>query len=113
MKLKELREKNHLSQQDLAEILKVSPSTVSNWESGKRQPDIQMIVEIANYFSVSVDDVLGRNIPNRIRKTNEDNHMLESYDIKDVIDSLQEVDSAYLPALAEIIESLPKKRSNH
>lgn len=113
MKLKELREQNNLSQQDLALILKVSPSTISNWESGKRQPDIQMIVDIANYFNVSVDDVLGRTIENRVRSANQENHTLEIDEVQAIIDKIKKVDRAYLPAIETIVDGLPKKRSNH
>ena len=110
MRLKELREQNNLSQQDLAKILKVSPSTVSNWEAGKRQPDIQMIIEIANYFNVSVDEVLGRAINERARNTNNDNHNIRTGDIQSIIDKITRVDSFYLPAIESIIDGLPKKK---
>ena len=113
MKLKELREQQNLSQQDLAKILKVSPSTVSNWESGKRQPDIQMIVVIANYFNVSVDEVLGRSVEDRVRKTNTENHNLDIDEVLKIVNKLKKVDSTYLPAIESIVDGLSKKGSNH
>ncbi|HII4461556.1 helix-turn-helix domain-containing protein [Clostridium perfringens] len=59
-RLRQLRESKELSQKDLADILKVGPSTVSMWEQGKRIPDSDMLIILANYFNVSIDYLLGR-----------------------------------------------------
>ena len=58
--LKKLREEANLSQYALAPLLKVSQSTIGNWESGIRVPDATMLCTIANFFNVSVDYLLGR-----------------------------------------------------
>ena len=60
IRLKQLRENNNLSQRAFAEILGIAQSTVGMWESGKREPDFTTVQEIANYFNVSVDYLLGR-----------------------------------------------------
>ena len=57
--LKLLRKKSGLSQRDFAEIIHASQNTVSQWESGKREPSYAIAREIANYFNVSVDYLLG------------------------------------------------------
>jgi transcriptional regulator with XRE-family HTH domain len=57
MTLKQLREKNYLLQLEVAERLKVSPAAVSLWESGKRQPDLRNIRELAIVYAVSPDVV--------------------------------------------------------
>lgn len=57
--LKGLRKKKELTQEQLAEILGVSPQAVSRWESGTTFPDITMLPTIANYFDVSLDDLMG------------------------------------------------------
>lgn len=54
-KLKELRLEKGLSQRKLGEIFNVCNQTVSFWESGSREPDLDALVEIAQYFDVSVD----------------------------------------------------------
>ncbi len=56
--LKELRSKKNLYQQDLADILSVSKSTVAMWETNKREPDLLMLKKIANFFEVSIDYLL-------------------------------------------------------
>lgn len=60
--LKELRNKKNLYQQDLADILSVSKSTIAMWETNKREPDLLMLKKIANYFEVSIDYLLSDTI---------------------------------------------------
>lgn len=58
-RLKELRTEKGLSQDDLAKALKVNQRSVSNWETGVRQPDYETLVFLAEYFSVTTDYLLG------------------------------------------------------
>ena len=58
--LKELREKKHLSQKQLALELGVGIGSVGMWESSERVPPAKRLNLIANYFDVSVDYLLGR-----------------------------------------------------
>ncbi len=59
IKIKELRLDNNLSQRELGEIFGVCNQTISFWELGSREPDLDMIVAIAKYFGVSCDYLLG------------------------------------------------------
>ena len=61
VKLKELRIEKGLSQRKFGEILGFSNQTVSFWESGSREPDMDTLIMLADYFDVSVDYLLGRN----------------------------------------------------
>ncbi|MGN0327248.1 MAG: helix-turn-helix transcriptional regulator [Lachnospiraceae bacterium] len=54
-----LRSERELTQRDLASLLNVSNGAVGMWETGKRQPDLNMILNIAKFFDVSVDYLLG------------------------------------------------------
>ena len=58
-KLKELRKKQDLTQEQIADIFHVSPQSVSRWETGANYPDIEMLPHIAIYFKVTVDELLG------------------------------------------------------
>ena len=58
-RLTNLREKKNLYQKDIAEISNIEQATVSNWEKGKRIPDSEMLIKLANFFEVSVDYLLG------------------------------------------------------
>ena len=59
-RIRELREANSLSQVSLASKLGVSKQSISNWENGNILPSIDMLIRIAEIFSVSTDYLLGR-----------------------------------------------------
>ena len=58
-KISELRNKNNLTQFSLAKALGVTRSSVNAWEMGISLPTIERIIDIAQYFHVSVDYLLG------------------------------------------------------
>lgn len=58
--IKELRTQQKLSQRQLGEKLDVCNQTVSFWESGQREPDLDTLVKISEYFGVTVDYLLGK-----------------------------------------------------
>lgn len=58
--LKLLRRQHNLSQKEIGNIFHASQNTVSQWENGTRKPSYDIIQEIADYFDVSVDYLLGR-----------------------------------------------------
>ncbi len=57
-KLQELRKQKGLTQEKLAEILYVSRTAVSKWESGRGIPSIESLKAVSKYFSVSIDELL-------------------------------------------------------
>ncbi|MBR5127134.1 MAG: helix-turn-helix transcriptional regulator [Roseburia sp.] len=57
-KLQELRKSRGLTQEELAEVLYVSRTAISKWESGRGYPSIDSLKGIAAYFSVTIDDLL-------------------------------------------------------
>lgn len=59
--IKELREKYHLTQAELANKLNVSDKTVSKWETAKGYPDISLLEPIAEVFGVSITELLSGN----------------------------------------------------
>ena len=60
-RLSELRMESNLSRAQLAEKLSVSVRLISYWENGQRECDFDMLLKIAEFFSVSVDYLMGRN----------------------------------------------------
>ena len=56
--LKTLRKEKGLTQEGLAEKLGVSNRTVSRWETGSNMPDIGMLVELADFFEVSIPEII-------------------------------------------------------
>ena len=59
--IKELREKNQLTQVELAEKLNVSDKTISKWETAKGYPDISLLEPIAKIFGISVTELISGN----------------------------------------------------
>ena len=57
-RLKELRIEKKLSQRELGDFFGVCNQTISFWESGSREPDLDTLVKIAKFFDVSVDFLL-------------------------------------------------------
>ena len=57
-KLQELRKHKGLTQEELAELLFVSRTAVSKWESGRGYPNIDSLKAIARFFGVTIDELL-------------------------------------------------------
>ena len=60
MKLREIRKSRNISQLKLAMDLNMSQNTISRYETGEREPGINELIKIADYFHISVDYLLGR-----------------------------------------------------
>ncbi|MCC4121164.1 helix-turn-helix domain-containing protein [Lactococcus lactis] len=58
--LKTLRKINGLTQKELAENVGVQQGAINKWESGKTEPNIEILGRLADYFDVSIDYLLGR-----------------------------------------------------
>lgn len=56
--ISDLRKKNNLTQQSLANLLGVTYQAVSKWENGKSIPDIMILKEISKHFNVSIDELI-------------------------------------------------------
>lgn len=57
--LKQLRKKNKLNQTELAKGIGVSASAIGMYEQGRREPDHETLLKLANFFQVSTDFLLG------------------------------------------------------
>lgn len=57
-RLKEIRKRNGLTQDAMAERLHVTRQAVSNWENNRNLPDLAMILQIAEAFSLSLDELI-------------------------------------------------------
>ncbi len=57
-RLKRLRQSKKLTQQDLADELGISPSTIGMYEQGRREPDRTTLLAMSRFFGVSVDFLL-------------------------------------------------------
>lgn len=59
IRLKQLRQKNKLTQSELADILGLKPTAVSNYESRRNEPSFDKLIALSKYFDVSCDYLLG------------------------------------------------------
>ncbi len=57
--IKKLRAERNVTQDMLASALSITPQAVSRWESGATYPDLEFLPVIADYFSVTIDELLG------------------------------------------------------
>ena len=60
-KLKNLRQAHNYTQQQLAEMLQTTQQTIARWETGKADPSLSALRDLAMIFGTSVDDLLGTN----------------------------------------------------
>jgi Predicted transcriptional regulators len=71
--IKRLRRNSDITQDKLAEYLCVSPQTVSKWERAETYPDIEMLPALANFFNVTVDELIGND---KIKTESEIDHII-------------------------------------
>ncbi|MDF2548784.1 MAG: helix-turn-helix domain protein [Anaerosolibacter sp.] len=63
--LKQIRESKKLTQKELADLVNLSQETISQYENGKRRPNIIIARKIADIFGISLDNIFfGSNISN-------------------------------------------------
>ena len=101
-RLKLLRENKKISSKEFADALNVDTATISNWEAGRRFPKNEVLLEIADYFNVSLDYLLGR--------TDDEQVAIYRSEYKDLPLEIQ-VDKNYLSKLtpayvAKLLEAL-------
>lgn len=61
-KLKELRNAEQLTQQQLAEILNISRVNYTRYETDVSRPDYETLVAIADFYKITLDEIFGRDI---------------------------------------------------
>ena len=74
-KLKQARLKKELTQENVAKILNVSRTTISNWETGRSYPDLESVVALSDLYNISLDELL-REDEDMIKKLSNDSKVL-------------------------------------
>ncbi len=105
--LKMLREKHGYTQQQLADVLHVSKNSVSHYELKISMPSIDVIIEIADIFDVSIDYLLGRS------KVNLSKQLLEKpidkkTTIGNILESILKLDKEHRSDLLKILHYIEK-----
>lgn len=71
--IREIRKKEGLTQEELALKLSVTRQAVSNWETGKNLPDIEILINISSVFNISLDQLIkGDNMEKKLIKDGSD-----------------------------------------
>ena len=100
-KLKKLRMKSGLTQAELADKIKVSPSSIGMYEQGRRTPDLEVLSKIATYFQVSIDYLLGR--------TNIKNFEDFPPEVRNLTEMLLSADESKVKILEKLLKELLEK----
>lgn len=58
--LRRLRQENNIGQKELAEVLDTTVKTISHWETGYSEPSIAQLIALADYFEVTIDELVDR-----------------------------------------------------
>ena len=92
-KLQELRKQKGLTQEELAQILFVSRTAISKWESGRGYPNIDSLKAISQFFSVTVDELLSGD---ELLTIAEEDHKKRELGLRDLIFGLLDCGMALL-----------------
>lgn len=79
-RLKSLRLRNNMTQEELGKLLGKTKNSISQYETGKREPDLETLKIISDYFTVSLDYLLGKtDDPLPVRDVDQDLHDEHDY----------------------------------
>ncbi|MFT8392679.1 MAG: helix-turn-helix transcriptional regulator [Liquorilactobacillus ghanensis] len=68
--VKQLRDEHRISQVDLGKFIGVSDGTISKLENGRNYPSMELAIKLADFFDVSLDELIGRRKTNDTKQTN-------------------------------------------
>lgn len=98
-KLVELRTSKGVTQEDVAQSLSISNKTVSKWENGASTPDPPMVIELAKYYGVTTDTLLGLSEDKKQSTTEEIRSLFEGLDRRESVLKAFETAKALVPAM--------------
>ncbi len=105
-----LRAERGIYQKELADYLKVSIGTISNYEQGIHNPDYETLCKLADYYEVSIDYLMGRTSI-RTRIDDLDRPLTENYTLGDLLNTTLQLDKASTRSLVEYVDLLRLKQS--
>ena len=115
MDLKSLRSHKHVTQQRLASDLGISRSTVAMWENGSNEPDNAMLLKLAHYFSISVDELLGHSPETSLHcepSPSLISQLCTAYNLNDTARTMIETIISMPPAEREVVAGLARRFSS-
>ncbi len=109
--LRELRESKKLYQKDIAKILNISTSAYGYYEQGKRDPDTFTLKTLADFYGVTSDYLLGREIYGKkyeLPEANEEKHEISNFNIE-LHNDIENLSPASIEELKKYIQLLKLK----
>ena len=104
--LKNLRNEAQIIQKNLAAQFNVTQATISSWENGRTAPSFDQLIEIADYFDVSVDYLIGR-------MSIDNNYVYSpSKNIADILELLQQTDCNEREVIFRLLKEYLKTKKN-
>lgn len=103
--LRTLRSEKGITQEKLAEVLGVSNRSISRWENGVTMPDFDLVILIAKYYDVGIEEILNgeRNSENMDKKMEETLVKVAEYQNDDKMVYSKRMNAVFIAALAAFI----------
>lgn len=103
--LKELRKEQNLTQEQLAEVVGVTNRSISRWENGVNMPDFDLVIELTNFFDVSIEEFLDgeRKMEMIDKKTEETLLKVTDYEIMEKMKFSKRLRGIFLAAIAAFL----------
>jgi transcriptional regulator with XRE-family HTH domain len=83
LNLRELRKEKNVTQNEIAQYLKVSRETYSQYETGRHQMNYETLFLLADYYDITIDYLLGRCETNPISVSKNETHLINTYRLLD------------------------------
>lgn len=77
--IRKIRIKNNMTQKELAEIVGVTPQTVSSWEVNRTEPNMGAIELLASALNCRKSDLIGESVANRRKLSYEEMQLIQAY----------------------------------
>lgn len=99
-RIRELRKRNNISQGELGSLLNQTKQNISSWENGNSMPRADIIIVLANQFSVSADYLLGlTDEPTPAAQRQQERKLIQKNQLVDIIDYGEPLDDKDLELL--------------
>lgn len=108
-RLRMLRESAGLTQEDMAKALGISRTRLASYEQGQREPGLELLEEIADYFNVDMDYLIGRNEQNTLNGMDLDElieYIHKSPEYKILLSKSKKLDKEQLLLLIQMIDNM-------
>lgn len=100
MKLKELRKDRKLTQEEVAKAINISRSNYGRYELKLVDPSIETLIKLADFYKVTVDELIGHEVPYLIKKIDFSNDQLV------LVENIKRLDSVQCSKTLAYIEGL-------